>query len=111
MRWALVCVALIGPPFGSAAAGIAESFEEEPKLDRTTSRPFYEIERCLVLGDFGTNPPSVYRAPDQPDESLLYFSLGIGNTLVLKLNRVDTVVRVRLWEGGARIRQEVEKCL
>jgi hypothetical protein len=93
------------------AANLGKSMAEPPKLSATSQKGFYDIERCIVLADY-SDAPNVYRTPDRPKESLIFYSTGgIGSPPVIKLEAEAASVKVTVWQGGGKLRQMVEGCL
>jgi hypothetical protein len=51
-----------------------------------SNKPLFEIERCIVVRDWSI-PAIVYRTPDRPDESLIYFAKFTFNPKLISLKR------------------------
>jgi len=79
------------------ASNVGEALNQPVQLRYESSKALFEVERCLVLRDWAIDP-NVYRTPDRPNESLIYFSSsGIGRPMTVALTSAGgkTVVEVR----------------
>lgn len=92
------------------AASLAGSMAKEPEFERSSTRSLYDVERCIVFGKYN-DTPSVYRAPDRPEESVIYYPGAIAVGAVVALDRQGSALRVRFWNAGGQLQKLVESCL
>jgi len=92
------------------AASLAGSMAKEPEFERSSSRGLYDVERCIVFGKYN-DTPSVYRTPDRPEESVIYYPGAIAVGAVVALDRQGSALRVRFWNAGGQLQKLVESCL
>ena len=77
------------------AFDLGKLLKEKPDGEFTSPKSVYDIERCLLLRDW-RDPVFLYRAPDRPEESLVYFTGGFNETRAIELRRADGGTQVRV---------------
>ncbi|RVT91295.1 hypothetical protein [Sphingomonas crocodyli] len=68
------------------AYDLGNLLREKPDGTFSTPKPLFEVERCLLLRDW-RDSVFVYRTPDRPDESLVYFTGGFNEPRAIELRR------------------------
>src|SRR3546814_7225719 len=86
MKKLLLLLALI--PASASAHDLAKALSKEPVATYVSNKPLFEVERCLIMLDT-PNVQVVYRTPDRPDHSLVYW-----NSMVVELVRADNQTRI-----------------
>src|SRR3546814_1987526 len=95
MKKLLLLLALI--PASASAHDLAKALSKEPVATYVSNKPLFEVERCLIMLDT-PNVPVVYRTPDRPDHSLVYW-----NSMVVELVRADNQTRIRSEEHTSEL--------
>lgn len=94
----LALAALLSMLASSASAyNLAKAMAGKPEAQFESSRPLYEVERCIVMLDLPSQP-SVYRTPDRPDESLIHF--GQTTPMAIHLLQRNGKIAVVVWNGS-----------
>jgi hypothetical protein len=108
-RLAVACVAGAFAFQPVAARSVEEILAQPPQLTLSSNKPFYEIERCIVLRTSPTMIP--YRTPDRPYDSL-FLSHDIGGTILWTLTQTPKgLAELRLYSGGRQLNGQVRDCL
>lgn len=105
----LIAVALAAP---ATASSIGKAMSGEPDHAFQSGKNLFEIERCIVMADM-PDAPSVYRSPDKPNESLIFYPklMGKGQP-VIKLESVGSAVSAKVWHpNGKGMSQNVASCM
>ena len=68
----------------SWATDLKGARERDPSAVYTTTKTLYEVERCILDLDM-PDVATVYRAPDQPDQSMIYYASGARRPMVVEL--------------------------
>jgi DNA-binding transcriptional LysR family regulator len=80
--------------------------DDEADYTYRSTRPLYEVERCIVMSDM-PDWANVYRTPDRPNESLIYYQRGA----TIKLEADSWGTTIRLWRrNGVGMSNNLEAC-
>ena len=105
---------LMGASFGAISAApatarsIQELLSEPPQVTLSTRRPFYQVERCIVIHSSPTIPP--YRTPDQPLETTFLSRDFVGTVLWTLTQSPDGLVQLRAYSGIKLLNGDVRAC-
>jgi hypothetical protein len=73
-------------------------------------RSLFDAEECIVLNVDATFAPVVYRRPDRPDETLIYYANRGSEPVAFGLKRVGAVTKVTIY-NGLKWKVPVQRCL
>lgn len=107
----LIFLAILGAPLTSAsAANLTKAMAKTPEFETTRPATLTYVERCLVMSPF-PHLPVVYRAPENPQDSLIYFPT-FGPSPLISLIQKGEILYVRLWNDiGNRLEKNILGCL
>ena len=107
----LVILSILGV-FGSTADArdMGKVLRSDARFVLTSSKPIFDVERCLINLDMPTMA-FVYRAPDRPSESLVYWDLGMGPPLVAELVSSASGTSISVKGGRNAGRNHIESCV
>lgn len=108
-KFALAGVALTWPCVATANDWITPKLKEQPERVFVASRPFYEVERCIV---YSAVRGWVYRTPDRSGETL-WIDAGHGSSrhILWQLRDMnDGTVRLNVFEGTDNLNDDTKAC-
>lgn len=105
-RAALIALALASP---ASAYNLGKVLAEKPEAVLSGPRALFDVERCIILID-EPSEPQVYRAPDRPNDSLIYYATGIGHPIAYKLSQEGGRTSVTMF-GTTKHRERVQACV
>lgn len=105
-RLALILIVLASPAY---PYNLGKVLAEKPEAIVSGPRDLFDVERCIILVD-EPSEPQVYRAPDRPNESLIYYATGIGHPIAYKLNSEAGRTTVTMF-GTTKHRERIEACV
>jgi hypothetical protein len=92
----------------ASARSVAELLSQRPEVILSTKRPFYDVERCIVMGVSPTIPP--YRTPERPFDTL-FLSRDFAGTILWRLEQsADGLVELRAYSASRLLSKEVRGC-
>lgn len=93
------------------AADLGSTLRESPKYEFHGRRPLFEAERCILLSDM-PDRAMVYRTPDKPNETMLYYpNITIGKSIITLETKGQTLI-ARMWNPvGKGMIHNVEDCV
>jgi hypothetical protein len=104
IRFAVYVTLIVVCATSANARTIPETLAGAPEATLSVKRPFYEVERCIVLSDILA---PAYRTPDRPFNTLFVNRGGVGTqrTIWELAQARDGLVTLKMFEGaGSRAR-------
>lgn len=89
-------LASVVPSATVQAANLAEARLRPAAATFVTPKAIYDVERC-ILGVDTPDVPITYRAPDRPNESMIYYSASMSRPMIVELrsNGRETTITIR----------------
>lgn len=97
----------------SAAAhahDLGKALTREPSATFVSAKPLFEVERCIMMSNM-PEAPMVYRTPDRPDHSLVYWQAMWGNPMVVELIRDGEQTRVIVRNSNRTFEDRFKECV
>lgn len=93
------------------AADLNETLTSPPEQEYTSRKALVDVERCIVLGDM-PDMPAVYRAPERPNESLIYYPKMFGRKpALIQLEMKGGTTLVKVWHpNGGSMKNQIAAC-
>lgn len=97
----------------ASAYDLSKTMSKEPEHIVTGRGGFYATERCILTFDGGSQP-GFYRAPDRPNESLIYYNTGTKGPILFRLTgdvaAPITDLKVEIW-SGSKWKDRIQNCI
>ena len=103
----LFAATVASPP--ALAYDLAKARSVEPQLSWSTKATIYEVERCIMALDL-PDAPAIYRAPDKPDESLMYWPVAFHTPMVIEIFRREDTTKVEVKNPPKNIADRIATC-
>ncbi|RYF29952.1 MAG: hypothetical protein EOO38_32845 [Cytophagaceae bacterium] len=107
---ATLMLAVLTLPTQSMAIDIGKALRDGPAASRSSKRALLDVERCLVMSLDTQGNPIVYRTPDKPDESLIYYSVVGGSPAIIQLERNGGSLLVLFYKGAKSYLDQSLQC-
>lgn len=97
----------------ASAYDLSKTMSKEPEHVVVGRGGFYAAERCILTFDGGSQP-GFYRAPDRPNESLIYYNTGTKGPILFRLTGDATAaiadLKVEIW-SGSKWKDRIQNCV
>lgn len=96
-------------PVSAHASDLNKTRMSEPKATYETTKSMYDVERCLL----GIDTPDVgivYRAPDRPNESIVYWAGGFSHPMVVEITTDSKITHFVVKQPAKGVEKRFAAC-
>ena len=108
-KFSLIIAALVSVWLPAHASNLTKAISGEAEFVSTSHKGIFDLERCLLMSDF-SGEPNVYRSPDRPNETMLYYA-NAGKMPVVIIENASSVTKISMWNDRAGgLKRNIKAC-